>query len=254
MNENVFPFKSQKESEKGERILILRLPRNSDVFEAASMEIDEKTDSLLAKHLKAVTTPLSQDSEVGTHHRSSAPMDSPQGPTLQRRKRRKINWVRLVNIAFITFVTLTAIVPVLLSSTMGIAIFAATTDAPDAKIYRGDLMISEIKPVIDLTTNDVLLLHNDYTWELEIRRVISKLADGGLVQLTTSDGVDQNSTDSYTVEQSTKIHKVIRVVPMFGYWLKLLTSVPAKILGGIVVIAINVVVQIRRTRRRRIDS
>lgn len=160
--------------------------------------------------------------------------------------------MRVLNFAFIIFVTLTALIPALLSSILGIAIFASSTDAPDAKIYHGDLMISQIMPAIKLVGNDVLLLHNDYSWDTEIRRVISISTVGSLVKITTSDGVDQNSVDSYTVKQSTKMHKVTRIVPMFGYWLTILTSVLAKIVGGFVLIAINLTVQIQRSRKLRI--
>ncbi len=248
MNENVFPFSPQQGGKKGDRILILRLPQDSVVLEAASMEIDEKTDSLTATHVEALTSPFENASEFGVSHQS------PQAPRMRRRTRRRANWVRLINIAFIVFVTLTVITPVLLSSTLGIAIYASNTDAHDAKIHLGDLMISEIKPVIELNDNDVLLLHNEYTWQREIRRVISKSVDGNMVKLTTSDGIDETSTDSYTVKHSTRIHKVIRVVPMFGYWVTILTSVPAKILVGLAVIAMNLTVQIRRARRLRNGS
>lgn len=251
MNENVFPFNPERNNKKGDRILILRLPQDSEILEAASMEIDEKTNSLLAKHPKVMKTPFSQDSDTQTDKSNSGAVGSPQGPTLRRRRRRKTNWVRLLNIAFIVFVTLTVITPVLLSSTLGIAIYASNTDAHDAKIHLGNLMISEIKPVIELSNNDVLLLHNEYTWEREIRRVISKSVDGDMVKLTTSDGIDEASTDSYTVKHSTRIHKVTRVVPMFGYLVTVLTSVPAKILVGLAVIAMNLTVQIRRARKRR---
>lgn len=246
MNENVFPFNSPKSDKKRDRILIVRLSEGSEVLEAASTDIDEKSESLSAKGLRKLTTPFSHDSNLGIEQQGPG-----SGHILHRRKRRKTNWVRLLNIAFIVFVTLTAVIPALLSSVLGIAIFASTTDAPDARIFHGDLMISKIMPASELVSNDVLLLHNDYTWDLEIRRVIDDSPVGNMVKITTSDGIDQNSTDAYTVKNSTSMHKVIRVVPMFGYWLKSLTSVPAKILGGIVVIAINVAVQIRRSRKHR---
>lgn len=251
MNENVFPFNPQQGGKKGDRILIVRLSEGSAVLEAASMEIDEKTDSLLAKHPKAVTTPFPQDSESNGDRQQVGAANGLRGQNFQRRKRRRTNWVRLINITFIVFVTLTVVTPVLLSSALGIAIYASNTDAHDAKIHVGDLMISEIKPVIELNNNDVLLLHNEYTWQREIRRVISKSVDGNMVKLTTSDGIDETSTDSYTVKHSTRIHKVTRVVPMFGYWVMILTSVPTKILVGLTVIAMNLTIQIRRARRLR---
>lgn len=245
VNENVFPFNPQQGGKKGDRILVVRLSEGSAVLEAASMEVDEKTGSLTATHMEALTSPFANESELGV----SRP--SPQEQRMHRRKRRRTNWVRLINIAFIVFVTLTVVTPVFLSSALGIAIYASDTDAHDAKIHTGDLMISEIKPVIELNNNDVLLLHNEYTWQREIRRVISKSVDGDMVKLTTSDGIDETSTDSYTVKHSTRIHKVIRVVPMFGYWVMILTSVPTKILVGLTVIAMNLTIQIRRARRLR---
>lgn len=249
MNENVLPFNTQKNDKKQERILIVRLSEGSEVLEAASMDIDEKSENLSAKNLRKLATPFSHhpNSEIGRQSHTS-------GQILHRRKKRKTNWVRLLNIAFVVFVTLTAVIPALLSSALGIAIYAATSDAPDAKIFHGDLMLTKIMPANNLANNDVLLLHNDYTWNLEIRRVMDVSPVGDLVKITTSDGIDQSSTDAYTVKKSTSMHKVTRVVPMFGYWLKSLTSVPAKILGGVVVIAVNVVVQIRRSRKRRTDS
>lgn len=245
MNENVFPFNPQEAGKKGDRILILRLPQDSVVLEAASMEIDEKTDSLKATHMEALTSPFADASDLEVSRQS------PQARRMRRRKGHRTNWVRLINVTFIVCVTLTVITPVLLSSMLGIAIYASNTDAHDARIHVGDLMISEIKPVIELNGNDVLLLHNEYTWQREIRRVISKSVDGDMVKLTTSDGIDETSTDSYTVKHSTRIHKVTRVVPMFGYWVTFLTSVSTKILVGLAVIAMNLTIQIRRARRLR---
>lgn len=249
MNENVLPFNSQRNGKKNERILIVRLSEGSEVLEAASIDVDEKSESLSARSLRKLATPFSPDPDSEIARQGHVP-----GRLMHRQRRRKTNWVRLLNIAFVVFVTLTAVIPALLSSALGIAIYAATSDAPDAKIFHGDLMITKIMPASNVANNDVLLLHNDYTWNLEIRRVMEVSPVGDLVKITTSDGIDQSSTDAYTVKTSTSMHKVTRVVPMFGYWLKSLTSVPAKILGGFVVIAVNVAVQIRRSRRRRMDS
>lgn len=252
VNQNVFPFNSPKSPKKRDRILILRLSEGSAVLEAASMDIDEKSENLSAQHLREITTPFSHDLDSGLNQFRAGGVDAHPEQRILRRKKRKISWVRVLNIAFIVFVTLTALIPAFLSSILGIAIFASSTDVPDAKIFHGDLMISQIVPAINLGGNDVLLLRNDYSWDMEIRRVISISTVGSLVKITTSDGADQNSVDSYTVKQSMKMHKVTRVVPAFGYWLTILTSVPAKILGGLVLIAINLTVQIQRSRRLRI--
>lgn len=252
MNENVLPFNSPLNPKKRDRILIVRLPEGSEVLEASSIDIDEKSESLSASQIRPLTSPFSRDSDLGTNRQRAGAVDTPPGQRTHRRKRRKTNWVRLFNIAFIVFVTLTALIPAFLSSVLGIAIFASSTDVPDAKIFHGDLMISQIVPAINLGGNDVLLLRNDYSWDMEIRRVISISTIGSLVKITTSDGADQNSVDSYTVKQSMKMHKVTRVVPAFGYWLTILTSVPAKILGGLVLLAINLTVLFQRSRRLRI--
>ena len=53
MNENVLPFNSQRNGKKNERILIVRLSEGSEVLEAASIDVDEKSESLCKKFKKA---------------------------------------------------------------------------------------------------------------------------------------------------------------------------------------------------------
>jgi len=79
VNENVFPFISPLNPQKKDRILIVRLSEGSEVFEAASMDIDEKSESLSATRIKALTTPFSHDSDLGINQQRAGAVDAPPG-------------------------------------------------------------------------------------------------------------------------------------------------------------------------------
>lgn len=248
MNDEISSVNSRQTDIKKDQILVMRLPADTVIMDGANVDIDKLPDSLWSAQIRAAMAPLTEVQEPG-QPRPVANVLPEQA--IRPRKHRRFRWVHAINITFVIFVTLTAVVPAALSSFFGIAIYASNTNSPGAKIYRNDLMISKIMPVNELNTNDVLLLHNDNTWALEVRQVVSRTLIGEMSTLATSNGINTTENDSYTIGNLTRIHKVIQVVPAMGYWLSIFTSVLAKIGVGLILIALNVSVQVLRARRRR---
>ena len=175
----------------------------------------------------------------------------------QVREQRK-DWMHIINIAFIALVALVAIVPAALSTYFGIEVYASRSDSANVSIYQGDLMISKLVSASKLNVGDVLLLRNEHTWHLEVRQVtfISTSSSSGidLTSITTESDAGAVSRDSYNIISATHIHKVTSVIPKFGDFMVVFTSILTKITVGLFFLILNIAVQIRRARKRRAEQ
>ena len=169
---------------------------------------------------------------------------------------RHLDWLHIINIAFIAFIALVAVVPALLSTYFGIVVYASSSSSMNASIYQGDLMVSKLMPASKLHLGDVVLLRNEHTWDLEVRQVTvaSTPSGGDLTTITTETEKGAVSSDSYILNSATPIHKITSVIPKFGDLMIILTSIFAKIGIGLSLLILNIVVQIRRSRKRRANQ
>lgn len=174
-------------------------------------------------------------------------------PVKQPVREQHIDWLHVFNISFIAFITLVALFPTGLATFFGTAIYASSSSSAHASIYHGDLMVSKIIPASELNLGDVLLLRNEFSWDFEVRQVTvsSTSIDGNLTTITTVAETGAESSDSYVIDGATLVHKITSVIPKLGDATIILTSIAAKIGIGISLLALNVVVQFRRARRRR---
>lgn len=164
-----------------------------------------------------------------------------------------LDWLHVFNISFIAFIALVALFPTLLATFFGTAIYASSSSSAQASIYRGDLMISKLIPASESHVGDVLLLRNEFSWEFEVRQVTissTSIADDSTT-IATETETGAASSDSYVLDSHTRVHKITSVIPKLGDATIILTSIAAKIGIGISLLALNVVVQFRRARRRR---
>ncbi|MDP1720152.1 MAG: hypothetical protein Q8L08_04025 [Candidatus Nanopelagicaceae bacterium] len=175
-------------------------------------------------------------------------------PIEHRVREQGLDWLHTFNMLFIAFIALVALFPTMLSTYFGTAVYASSSSSVQTSIYRGDLMVSKIVPASTLKVGDVLLLRNEFSWDFEVRQVtVSSTASGGdLTTIATETEVGATSSDSYTLDSATRVHKITSVIPKLGDATIILTSIPAKIGIGISLLALNVIVHVRRTRRRRI--
>jgi len=188
--------------------------------------------------------------DVATEH---IRFDKTQEQVKHHVREQHLDWLHVFNIAFIAFIALVALFPTLLSTFFGTAIYASSSSSAQASIYRGDLMVSKIIPASELNLGDVLLLRNEFSWDFEVRQVTvsSTSIDGELTTIATETETGAASSDSYVIDSATLVHKITSVIPKLGDATIILTSIAAKIGIGVSLLALNVVVQLRRARRRR---
>jgi hypothetical protein len=170
------------------------------------------------------------------------------------RRRRKINWVSGLNTIFVAYVLLAAILPAILSSAFGMAIYAAKSAHPDVLISQGDLMVSHALPSSQLKANDVLLVRDDNSWLLDARQVTSNISNGGVSTVTTTSTGSAVAQKTYVLAKDAVSYKVTRVIPKLGYVPIVLSSTIVKVLGGLSLLILNLWVHVRRSRKQRLET
>ena len=171
-------------------------------------------------------------------------------------RRHHVDWMHFINFAFVAYIACVSVIPPVLSAYFDTAVYAATSSIPGATIYRGDLMVSKFVPVSKLNVNDVVLLRDEHTWNLKVRKVqdISTLGGGALTTITTGSDLGAASRNSYTLNSATRIHKVTSVIAGIGSLSIIVTSIFVKIGGGLFILTLNIIVHIRRVRRRSLNA
>lgn len=169
------------------------------------------------------------------------------------RRRRKLNWVHGVNTLLVAYLLLVAIVPAVMSSAFGTAVYASKTAHPGALIAKGDLMVCTELPASQLKVNDVLLVRDGSSWRLDARQVTSVSTAGSLTTVNTGSTGGAAFEKSYVLPKDGGSYKVSRVIPRLGYVAIILSSTIAKVLGGLFVLILNLTVHFRRLRRRRLE-
>lgn len=170
------------------------------------------------------------------------------------RRRRRVNWVHGVNTFLVVYLLLVAIVPAVLSSAFGMAIYASKSSHPGALIASGDLMVSMVMPASQLKVNDVLLVRDWNLWQLDARQVTSNTSSGALSTITTASTGGTAIDKTYVMPKNSGSYVVSRVIPKLGYVPIVLSSSVAKVLGGLFVLALNLTVHYRRSRKRRLET
>jgi hypothetical protein len=187
--------------------------------------------------------------------KNSAPTLAP-ATTLARqvrvRRRRKINWVHGVNTVLVGYLLLAAIVPAVLSSAFGTAVYASQITRSGVLIAKGDLMVCKELPASQLQVNDVLLVRDGNSWRLDARQVTSNVTTGALSTVTTSSTGGAAVDETYVLAKDARSYQVTRVIPKLGYVAILFSSIYVKVLGGLFILILNLIVHIRRSRRGRL--
>lgn len=169
------------------------------------------------------------------------------------RRRRKLNWVHGINTALVAYLLMVAIVPAVLSSAFGTAVYASKVPHPGALIAKGDLMVCSELPASQLKVNDVLLVRDGNSWHLDARQVTSVTTTGDLSTITTASTGGAAIDKTYVLPRDGGSYKVSRVIPKLGYVPIVLSSTIAKVLGGLFILVLNMGVHYRRLRKRRLE-
>jgi hypothetical protein len=170
------------------------------------------------------------------------------------RRRRKINWVHGINTFLVGYILLVAILPAILLSLFGMAVYASNSSHPEVLISQGDLMVSHKLLSSQLKVNDVLLVRDGNSWRLDARQVTSNNLSGGVSTITTASTGGTVSENTYVLAQNAVSYKVTRVIPKLGYIPIVLSSIIVKIVGGLCLLILNLTVHQRRFRRRRLET
>lgn len=169
------------------------------------------------------------------------------------KRRRKLNWVHGINTLLVAYLLLVAIVPGVMSSAFGTAVYAAKSAHPGALIAKGDLMVCNELPASQLKVNDVLLVRDGNSWRLDARQVTSVTTSGSLTTVNTGSTGGAAIDKTYVLPKDSASYKVSRVIPRLGYVPMILSSTIMKILVGLFILVLNLTVHFRRLRRRRLE-
>lgn len=169
------------------------------------------------------------------------------------RRRRKLNWVHGINTLLVAYILMVAIVPAVMSSAFGTAVYAAKAAHPGVLIAKGDLMVCSELPASQLKVNDVLLVRDGNSWRLDTRQITSVTTTGDLSTITTASTGGAAIDKTYVLPKDGGSYKVSRVIPKLGYVPIVLSSTIAKVLGGLFILVLNLSVHYRRLRRRRLE-
>jgi hypothetical protein len=170
------------------------------------------------------------------------------------RRRRRINWVHGINTFLVVYLLLIAIVPAVLSSAFGMAIYASKSSHPGALIAMGDLMVCTELPASKLKVNDVLLVRDGNSWRLDARQITSNTTSGSLSTITTASMGGVAIDKTYVLPKNSSSYVVSRVIPKLGYAGIVLSSTIAKVVGGLFILILNLTLHYRRSRKRRLET
>jgi hypothetical protein len=182
---------------------------------------------------------------------SSAPEFAPR---VHVRSKRKRNWVHGINTFFVTYVLLVSIIPTLVSSAFGVVVYASKLAHPGVSISKGDLMVAQLLPASQLKEFDVLLVRSGNSWRLDTRKITAVNTIGALSTITTvsTDGLAIDRT--YVLPKESQARKLSRVIPKLGYAPIILSSTIAKAIAGLFLLILNLMVTMRRSRKRRLET
>jgi hypothetical protein len=170
------------------------------------------------------------------------------------RRRQGVDWLHTMNVIFATYIAAVTIVPLALSSLIGITLFSSKTNNAGLTITRGELMVAHSTSVNRLIPGDIILLRDKNSWNLQVRQLVSTSANGNLTSVFTNAGVDGTVSDVTTIDSSSSVRKVTSSIPFFGYVVTIFGTIFVKFWAAMIVLALNIGHMYRRRRRRIIDE
>lgn len=188
---------------------------------------------------------------VKSKNRSKAVVYIPKEPltagTHLGERHKKQNLLHVLNVAFIALNVAAILIPGILSAYFGIGIRDESSNNMSPTIHRGDLMVSRLIPVSEVPVGGIVLLYNVNTLKKEAHRVVSQTTTGDSTTLTTvSDSQPNRAEAPYVLRNSTPVSNVRVVVPKFGYASAFLSMTTIKVIGGLLVLAVNLFVASKR--------
>lgn len=170
------------------------------------------------------------------------------------RRRHRTDWVHSFNIVFASYVGLVAILPWMITALFGVSIFGTKSGTPGLGMARGDLIISHVMPAERAQTGDVILLRNNNSWNLQVRQITSKTTTGNSTTLITNAGGTTSMSDVFTLNNSENVHYGSTYIPYLGYIVIFFTSIYVKAATVAAILAMNLLVYLRRRRSRTVEE
>ena len=179
---------------------------------------------------------------------ANAPSDfrRPEQIVLHRRVRR--DWSHVANVTFAIYVTIASLVPLLLSTILGISVFNAHSNLVNGAIAQGDLMVSHKMPAIRIASGDIVLLRDANSWRLDVREVVDVSSLRGSTTISTNSGSNSALTEVFTLPNNSDVRFVTSRVPLLGFVSMFVNSLALKIFGAVTIVFINIYAFYRRRR------
>ena len=166
----------------------------------------------------------------------------------------KKRWSRILNIAFVTFTTIALVAPGIMSAYLGVGIHVTMTGSMRPAINPGDVMLSKVEKVSDVQVGQVVLFLDNKTWQEEAHRVTSVVASTSGVTVTTKGDANPDPDPAQTYAALSPIRYVTSVVPKIGYVLNAFKSKIVILIGGLLLLLINIVIVLNvMVKRRKTD-
>jgi signal peptidase I len=180
-----------------------------------------------------------------------------EGTIADRRDAGTINkkrWSRILNITFVIFTSVALVAPGIMSAYLGVGIHVTMTGSMRPSINPGDVMLSKVEKVSDVKIGQVVLFLDNRTWQEEAHRVTSVVASTSGITITTKGDANPDPDPVQTYAALSPIRYVTSVVPKVGYVLNAFKSKIVILVGGILLLLINLLIVLNvMVKRRKTD-
>ncbi len=180
-----------------------------------------------------------------------------EGTIADRRDAGTINkkrWSRILNIAFVIFTSIALVAPGIMSAYLGVGIHVTMTGSMSPSINPGDVMLSKVEKVSDVQIGQVVLFLDNKTWLEEAHRVTSVVSSPNGITITTKGDANPEADPVQTYAALSPIRYVTSVVPKVGYVLNAFKSKIVILVGGLLLLLINLLIVLNvMVKRRKTD-
>ena len=180
-----------------------------------------------------------------------------EGTIADRRDAGTINkkrWSRILNITFVIFTSVALVAPGIMSAYLGVGIHVTMTGSMRPSINPGDVMLSKVEKVSDVKIGQVVLFLDNRTWQEEAHRVTSVVASTSGITITTKGDANPDPDPVQTYAALSPIRYVTSVVPKVGYVLNAFKSKIVILVGGILLLLVNLLIVLNvMVKRRKTD-
>lgn len=243
----------QSETKKGQMMLIY-LPEGSVIIDRNNVDMNDTiraaNDPSNAPQSSVGPSPLQSDHTVRPEFVRVAPAYESrgrrQGERLFLRRRHRSNWLHVINISFASYVAIVSVVPLLLSSILGVSIFTAKSNTIGGSIQSGQLLVAHTKPIAQLSKGNLVLFRSATNWKLLVRQVTDVTTTGASTTISTNSGSNTALTEVFSLDNFSQVQYVSSYIPFFGFVTMFFSYLAIKVLVVLGVLFANIFAYFRR--------